>query len=99
MGWKLKVLGGLASGSIGYYVGSAFGKALHNFLAYLVPLRYYGNYSWFNYQQYVQTYQQYSNNLDKTFSLIFGLVGAGVSLALYTDLLYSLEKGGMWNGR
>jgi len=94
MGWKLKVLGGLASGSLGYYISSLFGKSLHDFLAYIVPLKQFGNYSWFNYQQYVQTYQEYSNNLDKTFSLIFGLVGAGILLVLYVDLLYSLEKGG-----
>lgn len=92
MGLKLKLLGGIGSGALGYYIGSEFGKALHDSLAYLVPLRYYGNYSWFNYQQYIQAYQQYSNHFDKTFSLIFGLVGAGISLALYTDLIYNLEK-------
>jgi len=94
MGWKLKLLGGIGSGALGYYLGSEFGKSLHDFLVYLIPLKYFGNYSWFNYQQYVQTYQQYSNNSGDLFSLVFGLVGAGISLALYTDLLYSLEKGG-----
>ena len=92
MGWKLKLLGAIGSGALGYYIGFEFGKALHDFLAYSIPLKYFGNYSWFNYQQYIQAYQQYSNHFDKTFSLIFGLVGAGISLALYTDLIYNLEK-------
>jgi len=92
MGWKLKVLDGIGSGALGYYIGSEFGKLLHGSLAYLMPLKEFGNYSWFNYQQYVQAYQQYSNHPDKTFSLIFGLVGAGISLAMYVDLLYNLEK-------
>jgi hypothetical protein len=42
--------------SLGYLTGSAFGRALHDSLVYLIPLYKFGNQNWFNFTQYAKIY-------------------------------------------
>jgi len=89
-----EILGGLAiSGGfyrLGFYrLGELFGKRLHDLLAYGLPKVYLGNYSWFNYEQYIRMYQQYLNGSDKAFGYIFDLTFGGLALALY---VYTILK-------
>jgi len=78
-----EILGISVLTGITYKVGELFGKTLHNYLAYYMPIKMFGNYSWFNPEQYIKLYQQYSNGLDKTFGYIFGITFAGLFLASY----------------
>jgi len=87
-----KIIGGLFVSAIGYYIGDNFGKCLHDILAYLYPIKEFSKYSWFDAEQYIKLYNFYSNNLRDVFGLVFGIVGAGLSLACYIDLLYRWKR-------
>jgi len=78
-----EILGLSGASYLMYKLGEWTGKALHDLLAYGLPKIYFGNLTWFNYEQYTRLYQQYSNNLDKTFGLVFGLTYLGLFLSAY----------------
>ena len=87
-----KLIGALFTTGAGYLVGDVTGKALHDWIAYLYPIKEFSKYAWFNASQYINVYNQYSNNLRDVFGLVFGIVGAGLSLACYIDLVYRWKK-------
>lgn len=94
MGFK-KLIGALFSTGVGYYIGDSVGKSLHDFIAYLYPIREFSKYQWFNSEQYIKLYNYYSNGLRDVFGLVFGIVGAGLALACYVSLLYRWKE---WEG-
>jgi hypothetical protein len=87
MGWKRKLLGAIGSYSVGHITGAMFGKALHDTLAYLIPIREFSKYSWFNASEYIKIYQHYSAGLDNLFMTVFGITGGVLTLALYLETI------------
>jgi len=87
-----KLIGALFTTGAGYLVGDVTGKALHDWIAYLYPIKEFSKYSWFNAEQYIKLYNFYSNGLRDVFGLVFGIVGAGLSLACYIDLVYRWKR-------
>ena len=59
---------------------------------HVVKHKEFSKYSWFNAEQYIKLYNFYSNGLRDVFGLVFGIVGAGLSLACYVSLLYRWER-------
>jgi len=87
-----EILGLTGASALLYKLGEWTGKALHDWIAYELPFRYFGNYSWYNYEQYVRTYQHYFNNLDNLFGIVFGLTYVGLFLASYLYIRFSVRK-------
>jgi len=87
-----KLIGALFTTGSGYGIGYLTGLAIHDWIAYLYPIKEFSKYSWFNASQYINLYNQYSNGLRDVFGLIFGILGAGLSLACYASLLYRWER-------
>ena len=87
-----KLIGALFTTGAGYLVGDVTGKALHDVLAYLYPIKEFSKYQWFDVNQYIKLYNFYSNNLRDVFGLVFGILGTGLSLACYIDLVYRWKK-------
>lgn len=83
MSKKSKVLKGIGIYSIGHATGAAFGKLLHDFIAYAYPIKEFSKYPWFNPQQYTNLYLQYSCGLENTFMWVFGITFGGLALASY----------------
>ncbi|RLI18282.1 hypothetical protein DRO54_10320 [Candidatus Bathyarchaeota archaeon] len=81
-----KIIGGIASGAVGYLVGDTLGKALHDLIVYM-PIREFSKYQWFDPKQYIKLYNQYSVGLRDTMGLIMGITGLGISLLLYLELI------------
>jgi hypothetical protein len=87
MGWKSKFIKAAGIYSIGHLTGSAFGKLLHDYLAYFLPIKEFGKYPWFNPSQYIDLYKQYSFSLDNLFMWTFGIAFGGLALAAYLEYL------------
>jgi hypothetical protein len=88
MNWIKKLLGAIGSYSVGHITGAIFGKVLHDTIAYLMPIREFSKYSWFNATEYIKLYQKYSAGLDNLFMTVFGITGGGLALALYLSTIY-----------
>jgi hypothetical protein len=86
MGWKVRLLGGAVLGSLGYYLGDKVGKAI-SYLIFYLPYKEMSKYTWFNSNEYLQSYQQYSEKISNIFGLVFGLTITVGFLAYYKDLL------------
>jgi len=87
-----EILGGIAISGGFYKLGEVFGKSLHDLLAYHMPLKYFGNYEWFNYSEYVKMYKQYSNGLDNLFGYVFGITFGGLALASYVYVILKFRE-------
>jgi len=81
-----KLIGALFSTGIGYGIGYVTGKSIHDFLAYILPLKYFSKYQWFDYKSYLNLYTKYSSGLPDIFPILFGITFAGISLATYLGL-------------
>jgi len=69
------------------FMGWWFGKALHDFIAFGVPLQQFKNCSWFDSNQYINLYKQYSRGLDILFSQVFAIVFLGFALIFALEFI------------
>lgn len=92
MGLLKKLLGGLFSVGVGYVSGYLTGKALHDFLAYVMVYKEFASKEWFNFEIYKNLYQHYAHGLDNLMANVFGITFGGLALAGYVSILYKLKK-------
>ena len=75
---RYKIALTIGVGALGAYTGYITGLALHDLLAYIIPLGEFSKFSWFDPKEYVALYNHYSYGLDKLFGKVFGLVGGSL---------------------